>query len=166
MDGGNCWCLPSQRVGRKSSLTNRDREQGEGVPCYLGATARLALETNVCSLRAWKQVNSLIFETIYERGGNVSHLETLVSIAEEAGLPGAATRRYLTSREGVETVINEDLHAKNVLNIMSAPQYVLRGASPMSGSISVPGNSGRAIVLQGAVSSLNIVQALWSAPSR
>lgn len=132
----------------------------------LGLPHGLRLKPDVCSLRAWKQVNDLIFDTIYERGGNVSDLETLVSIAEEAGLPGAATHRYLTSREGVETIINEDLHAKNVLNIMSAPQYVLRGASPMPGGISVPGNSGRAIVLQGAVSSLNIVQALWSAPSR
>ena len=79
------------------------------------------------------QINSLVFQTIYERGGNASDLDTLVSLAEEAGLPPAEARAYLTSREGEDDVLRNDRRAKSELNVRGVPYFVVRAAGPEPG---------------------------------
>ncbi|CAN0065476.1 unnamed protein product, partial [Ectocarpus fasciculatus] len=73
------------------------------------------------------QVNSLVFQTIYERGGNASDLETLVSLAAEAGLSPADARAYLSSGEGEEDVLRDDNRAKTELGVTGVPCFIVRG---------------------------------------
>ncbi|CAM9525188.1 unnamed protein product [Ectocarpus sp. 12 AP-2014] len=74
-----------------------------------------------------QQVNSLVFQTIYERGGNASDLETLVSLAAEAGLSPAEASAYLSSREGEEDVLRDDHMAKTELGVTGVPCFFVRG---------------------------------------
>lgn len=119
------------------------------------------------------QVNSLVFQTIYERGDNASDLETLVSLAEEAGLSPADARAYLHSREGEEDVLTNDRRAKTELNVRGVPYFVVRAAGPgqgESGSASASsaasgggggGGKGRPadVVLKGAVGTDELMRA-------
>ncbi|CAM9717805.1 unnamed protein product [Ectocarpus fasciculatus] len=81
-----------------------------------------------------QQVNSLVFQTIYERGGNASDLETLVSLAAEAGLSPADARAYLSSGEGEEDVLRDDNRAKTELGVTGVPCFIVRGTGRESGS--------------------------------
>eukprot|EP00903_Cladosiphon_okamuranus_P006026 g5944.t1 len=118
------------------------------------------------------QVNSLVFQTIYERGGNASDLETLVSLAEEAGLPPADARAYLRSREGEEDVLTVDRRAKTELDVRGVPYFVVRAAGPGTGEAESAGASSAAagvagggtgrpaeVVLKGAVSTDELIRA-------
>lgn len=123
------------------------------------------------------QVNSLVFQTIYERG-NASDLETLVSLAGDAGLSPAEVRAYLRSREGVGDVLRNDRRAKTELNVRGVPLFVVRAAagpeaaesSSASGAADVGasvGGKGRSteIVLKGAVGADELLRA-FAAVSR
>lgn len=116
----------------------------------------------------------MIFHTIYERGGNASDLETLVSLAEEAGLPPAEARAYLGSREGEDDVLRNDRRAKAELNVRGVPYFVVRaaGSGPgpseagsasdsSGGGSSGAGGEGRPaeVVLKGAVGTGELLQA-------
>lgn len=72
----------------------------------------------------------MVFQTIYERGGNASDLETLVSLAEEAGLPPVEARAYLGSREGEDDVLRNDRRAKTELKVRGVPYFVIRATGP------------------------------------
>lgn len=71
------------------------------------------------------QVNSIVFQTIYERGDNASDLETLVTVAAEVGLSPADARAFLISPEGKDAVIQEDSYAKTELDVRSVPYFVI-----------------------------------------
>ncbi|CAM9317339.1 unnamed protein product [Pylaiella littoralis] len=133
------------------------------------------------------QVNSLVFQTIYERGGNASDLETLVSLAEEAGLSPADTRTFLSSREGEDDVLREDHKAKAELDVRGVPYFVVRGTEEQEGSGSATSPAARGataaaasagnaagtggkgqpeIILRGAVGPDDLLRAFTSAASR
>lgn len=105
-------------------------------------------------------MNSLIFQTIYERGGNASDMETLVAVAEEAGLSANSARAFLGSRQGEEAIVKEDKHAKRVMGVGGVPHFVVRGGSETRAG-GADGTS-RELVLEGAVAPDSILQALSS----
>lgn len=133
------------------------------------------------------QVNSLVFQTIYERGGNASDLETLVSLAEEAGLAPAEARAFLSSREGEDDVLREDHMAKTELDVRGVPYFVVSGtgggeeegratsaaagpAAPAATAGNVVGKGGNGghseIILRGAVGPDDLLRAFNSASRR
>lgn len=127
-----------------------------------------------------------MFQTIYERGGNASDLETLVSVAEEAGLSPADTRSFLSSRGGEDDVLREDHRAKTELDVRGVPYFVVRGTGGDGGAgrvagaaagattstaaaaagkaVGTGGKSGQSeIILRGAVGSDDLLRAFMSA---
>lgn len=122
-------------------------------------------------------MNSLVFQTIYERGENASDLETLTAVAEEADLPPAEARAYLSSSEGHADVLRDDRHAKTERNVRGVPCFVIRraqGAAPGAtappttdgggGGGGVGGSSTQSeTVLNGAVAPEELLNALASA---
>lgn len=107
-----------------------------------------------------------MFQTIYERGENASDLETLTAVAEEAELPPAEARAYLTSSEGHAAVLRDDRHAKTERNVRGVPCFVIRratdggdGSGWRGGSSSTPSET----ILHGAVAPEELLNALASA---
>ncbi|CAN0348491.1 unnamed protein product, partial [Hapterophycus canaliculatus] len=120
------------------------------------------------------QVNSLVFQTIYERGGNASELETLVTVAAEAGLSSADARAFLSSREGEDQVIREDERAKTELGVRGVPYFIVRrgsrrdgGEASGGGATESSGSGGESnVVLNGAVAPDELLRAFESVSRR
>ena len=110
-------------------------------------------------------MTSLLFQAIYERGQNVSDLETLAAIAEETNLSKEEARAFLSSREAEDAVLREDAHAKTELRVTGVPCFHVRSISGQSNNQGVSsraagsGAAAPAVVLNGAVSSDQLVQA-------
>lgn len=127
--------------------------------------------TKQTSKSFYRQVNRLVFQTIYERGGNASDMETLVSVAEEAGLPSADAHAFLSSSEGEEEVLREDNRAKTELDIRGVPFFVVRRATRRDegqGSAAASGDSDGEprVVLNGAVAPEELLRAFESVSRR
>eukprot|EP00904_Undaria_pinnatifida_P004886 jgi/Undpi1/1527/HiC_scaffold_11.g04917.m1 len=111
------------------------------------------------------QVNSLVFQTIYERGKNASDLETLVAVAAEADLPPAEARAYLSSSEGHDAVLRDDHYSKTERNVSGVPCFVIRKAQgDTAPATNDGGGSGPSeTVMNGAVAPETLLNALASA---
>lgn len=116
-----------------------------------------------------RQVSSLVFQTIYERGGNASDIETLVSLAAEAGLSSADARAFLSSREGEQEVLREDNRAKTELGVRGVPFFVVRRAPRRDdgeGAAGVAADDEPKVVLNGAVAPGELLRAFDSVSRR
>lgn len=166
--GGDGWTTSLKRSSRKDGCTFA---KWETWPNTL-----LAHRLQKFAEAAGKgdQVNSLVFQTIYERGKNASDLETLTAVAEEAGLPPAEARAYLSSSEGHAAVLRDDRHAKTERNVRGVPCFVIRRAQDAGPGANAPatsdgggGGGGGSMrsetVLNGAVAPEELLNALASA---
>lgn len=97
-----------------------------------------------------------MFQTIYERGGNASDLETLADVAAEAGLSRTDARAYLASRDGEDAVLRGDSDAKTRLNVRGVPFFVVRTGED---------SDEKKVVLNGAVGPEELLRAFSSTSS-
>jgi predicted DsbA family dithiol-disulfide isomerase len=87
-------------------------------------------------------VVSELFRAYFEEGLDVGDLDTLVTVAERAGLDAARARRFLVSDEGRQEVVASDVYARR-LGINGVPcfivnrKYAVSGAQPPSAFVEV-----------------------------
>ncbi|CAM9416343.1 unnamed protein product [Laminaria digitata] len=168
--GGDGWTASLKRSSRKDGCTFA---KWETWPNTL-----LAHRLQKFAEAAGKgdQVNSLVFQTIYERGENASDLETLTAVAAEADLPPDEARAYLSSSEGHAAVLQDDRHSKTERNVRGVPCFVIRRAQGAPGATAPTATDGGGggggggggsrpseTVLNGAVGPEDLFNALMSA---
>lgn len=74
-----------------------------------------------------------LFNAYFIEGRNIGEHETLAEIADEAGLDGEATARFLASREGAEEVLAEDMSARRI-GINAVPCFIFERKYVVSGA--------------------------------
>ncbi len=83
-----------------------------------------------------------LFKAYFEQGLDTGDLDTLVEVAERAGLDAPDTRRFLLSDEGRQEVVASDVYARR-LGINGVPcfivnrKYAVSGAQPPSAFVEV-----------------------------
>jgi predicted DsbA family dithiol-disulfide isomerase len=83
-----------------------------------------------------------LFKAYFEEGLDIGELDTLVDIAQRAGLDGQATRHFLISEGGRQEVVASDVYARR-LGINGVPcfivnrKYAVSGAQPPSAFVEV-----------------------------
>jgi len=74
-----------------------------------------------------------LFNAYFIEGRNIGDRTTLAAIAEEAGLDGGETARFLASRDGAEEVVAEDMNARRI-GIKAVPCFIFEGKYVVSGA--------------------------------
>jgi len=74
-----------------------------------------------------------LFSAYFLRGLNIGDRQVLCEIGEDVGLEGGLIDRYLSSTEDVETVRNEDMHARQI-GIEGVPCFIVNGRFALSGA--------------------------------
>jgi predicted DsbA family dithiol-disulfide isomerase len=74
-----------------------------------------------------------LFNAYFIEGRNIGDRETLAAIADEAGLDGSETARFLASRDGAEEVLAEDMSARRI-GINAVPCFIFERKYVVSGA--------------------------------
>ena len=74
-----------------------------------------------------------LFNAYFIAGRNIGDRATLAEIAQGAGLDGAETARFLSSREGAEEVVAEDMSARRI-GINAVPCFIFERKYVVSGA--------------------------------
>jgi predicted DsbA family dithiol-disulfide isomerase len=74
-----------------------------------------------------------LFNAYFIEGRNIGERVTLAAIAEEAGLDGEDTARFLASRDGAEEVVAEDMSARRI-GINAVPCFIFDRKYVVSGA--------------------------------
>ena len=115
--GGDGWTssLPGKREGRKF-------KQWKIWPNTLHASRLIHKAGVVGGWELQHKAKAIVFKSIYEDGGNVSELETLLKLAAELGIPDA--ENYLTSDEDTVLVQKQAREASR-MGISGVPFFVV-----------------------------------------
>jgi predicted DsbA family dithiol-disulfide isomerase len=84
-----------------------------------------------------RAAKELLLQYAYERGENISDVDTLVRAAAELGLDAAEVRRHLEGDAGRAAVMAEDARAKRQLGIKGVPHFIVGLAAAQHGSSGV-----------------------------
>jgi predicted DsbA family dithiol-disulfide isomerase len=74
-----------------------------------------------------------LFHGYFSEGLNIGEPGVLVSLADRAGLDGAAAGRFLESHDGIEAVRQEEARGRQ-LGIRGVPYFLLNGKTVVSGA--------------------------------
>lgn len=74
-----------------------------------------------------------LFNAYFIAGRNIGDRGTLAEIAQEAGLDGEETARFLAGREGAEEVVAEDMSARRI-GINAVPCFIFERKYVVSGA--------------------------------
>lgn len=83
--------------------------------------------------RAQRDLKAALMRTYFSDGGNVNDTDTLVRLAQEAGIDGETARAWLTSDDGVDDV-KAELNQAHELGINSVPTFVFEGKWAVQGA--------------------------------
>jgi predicted DsbA family dithiol-disulfide isomerase len=83
--------------------------------------------------QAQRDLKSALMRSYFTDGGNVNDTDTLVRLAEEAGVDGDRARAWLTSDDGADEV-KAELNQAHELGINSVPTFVFEGKWAVQGA--------------------------------
>lgn len=78
------------------------------------------------SIGRFDEYHSALLEAFFERGEDIGDIDTLVTLADALGMPGAALREALVSREFEQAVIDDEENARHT-DVGSVPAFVANG---------------------------------------
>jgi predicted DsbA family dithiol-disulfide isomerase len=71
-------------------------------------------------------IHEALFHAYFVAGKNIGNIDTLVNVAETAGLSGSAARQVLVSR-GFKDTVNADWQRARHLGVTGVPTFVAQG---------------------------------------